>query len=459
MKRYLFLLLCLLLVVGCAYTAPHTVDHIMAVDKHGGPVDPENGQVMNDPEKVMDHVRRLLPEGVNNILIFIHGGLNIVSSSNERADRLTKPMQDQGYHPIFINWSSGFVATYQEHLFHIRQGEYWNFWGYVSSPFILVEDVGRGIIRAPMVWWYQTNGFIKSVTFGHYPGEKNALAVNRMLVAEEPKRFGEVPNVVDKNGELVSVRRRVLREGAWGAGKWILGLTTAPIFDGLGTGAWDDMKRRTELTVTRSRKESESSHDDVGNYVKEREGGLVPLFEELQRRQQNQKGLKIVLIGHSMGTIIANTILRQWPEIKYDRIVYMAAACSLKDFDASVTPQLRSNPDARFYNYMLHPIAENQEAHMYGLGGTGTLLNQIDNIYENAAATNHRTLGKWENVMSGINFFDVEDVRSRIYLRTMPLDDRYPTSHGDFDDAEFNNDTIGWFWQEDYGRVIKTDGT
>ena len=69
----------------------------------------------------------------------------------------------------------------------------------------------------------------------------------------------------------------------------------------------------------------------------------------------------------------------------------MAAACSIKDFQAAVIPYLHDHADTKFFNYTLHPVAENLESHGYGFGGTGSLLNQIDNFYENPVFENQRT--------------------------------------------------------------------
>ncbi len=460
MKKLLSLLLLVVAFSGCAHTWPNegVVDNILAVDKLGAPLNPAKGEVFVNAVEIDEHIRKLLPHDQNSVLIFIHGGLNIESTANERANIYTEHMKTDGYWPVFITWPSGFFSTYLEHTFFLRQGEYWTWTGPMTSPVVLVEDLGRGVIRTPMVWYYQGRDFSKSVVFDWLPNEKNAKKVNQMLAIEQPSRFAEVPSVVDAKGDLVGEQKwlSAIGNGLKGVAQTTLGLITAPIFDSFGTSAWDDMKRRTQLTVARTWIDK-PTFDTVDSYVKEREGGVVAFFEALKKRQQENKDLKIVLIGHSMGTIVANNILRQWPEIKYDRIVYMAAACSIEDFEAAVIPQLKSNPAARFFNYMLHPIAENREAHMYGLGGTGTLLNQIDNIYENAVSMNQRTLGKWENVMNGIEFFDVPGIQNRLYFRTMPLNGSSPTTHGAFADKDFNNDNVGWFWQEDFSIKTKSE--
>jgi len=59
-----------------------------------------------------------------------------------------------------------------------------------------------------------------------------------------------------------------------------------------------------------------------------------------------------------MGTIVANNILSRFPDINhinFDTVVYMAAACRLKDLEKPVVPWLRRNKRWEFYNLTLDP--------------------------------------------------------------------------------------------------------
>ncbi|MDK9706107.1 MAG: hypothetical protein OEL83_03565 [Desulforhopalus sp.] len=449
--RYSISLLILLVFSGCGYKKPANPDNILAVDKLGSPINPKSGEEFTGKEELNRHVQRLLPESKKRILIFIHGGLNTDDAAIQRSNDWASPIMHDGYWPIFVQWPSGFFSTFKEHILYLRQGEYATWTGPLTSPFILFEDVGRGIIRAPMVWWYQGRDFTKSIAFGNLPSERDALRTNQLLAVEQPTRFAEIPSVVNSQGQLLHEQGISERfgKGLKSLFQFHLGLLTAPIFDSFGTGAWDDMKRRTYQALAKTWVEN-PEFQSIDTYTKEREGGLTAFFDALSKRQQRDEDLEIVLIGHSMGTIIANSILKKWPEINYDRIVYLAAACSIADFQGSVVPHLKKNNKTRFFNLMLHPLAENQEAHMIGFGGTGTLLNQIDNIYENAVSMSQRTLGKWENTMNGIQFFDIPGIRQQIYLRTMPLGNGYLTTHGSFAEA-YDNTVVGQFWQERFG--------
>lgn len=436
-------------VSGCSYYSPNMAGNILAVDKFGQPENVKSGVIYSlsdtsDSDKYETHLKELVNSEGKPLLIYIHGGLNPATDSNERADKLVPEMS--GYKPIFINWKSGFVTTYREHLLHDRQGTYWSVWGPVSSPFIALEDAGRGVIKAPMVWWYQFNDFARTIAFGAYPSEKSAMEVNQELLQDKREPFGSVPHVVEANGNLLDQRDGwdKTTDTVLGIGRLAFGLTTAPFFTSLGTGAWDTMKRRTNIIIDNS--QTVLSNPAVTEFDP-RYGAVYHLFEEISRRQKIDSGLKIVLIGHSMGTIIASKVLALWPEINYDRIIFMAAACTIDDFRAALPHHLTKDKETHFYNYMLHPVAENLEAHIYGIGGTGSLLDQIDNIYENATSESHRTLGKWVNVMNGIRFFDIKEVKSHIHLVTMPLKKEWPTSHGAFDDLYFGEKKHKWrFW-------------
>jgi len=459
MGKILVFLSSILLFSGCQVSPP--VKHIISIDKNGSLTHPETGQLI---EKYNDHINNVTLNNINKnkIIIYIHGGLNTPYHSKKRARELLPLMLDDGYYPIFINWRSGVFTTYWEHLVHHRQGQHWKYFGYVTSPFVMIADLARGILRTPIVWWHKTGSYMKANLFGRFPSEINAVKNTEILKISSS--FGETPELVDTRSSTKKISDSVL-----GGVYLVGGLITAPIFDAVGTGAWGVMKRRTEIMFTKSmpfdvdlslKKDKKDEKDlSLEEYSKLKKGVLTNFFEALHKKQKSNPNLEIILVAHSMGTFVANNILSlsKWPKIKYSRIIYMAAACSIKDFQLAVVPYLKwsknqfGNKSTKFFNYMLHPIAENLEAHGYGFGGTGTVLNQIDNFYEDPVSENQRVLGKWENVMNGINYFNIKSIKSQIYLRTMPFDNGYPTTHGDFDNITFL--CIGKFWKENFGKT------
>ena len=69
---------------------------------------------------------------------------------------------------------------------------------------------------------------------------------------------------------------------------------------------------------------------------------------------------EVTLIGHSMGTIVLNRMLDLFPNLPVQRLVYMGAACTFRDFARSVTPCIQRT-GARFSNLCLHPVTESRE--------------------------------------------------------------------------------------------------
>ena len=452
---------------GCASTAPDT-KHIIAINKHGNPADPNDYQTVLSEEEYQKHLNAVLTTDKNKIIIYIHGGLNTPQSTNTRISQLFKLIDADGYHPIFISWRSGFVTTYLDHLFTQRQGEDWPIAGKFTFPFILMADLGRGFARTPINWWYQTNNYLKGITFDPCefsklkPNEINAVNINCNYIRPKMHKFGEITRLTE------AYDNRSWLEKSWanvaGGVKLIPGLLAVPFADSLATGAWDVMKQRTEVMFTKAKPWGAKGYKYIDGYTNLREGALTKFLKRLEVEAKNKE---IILIGHSMGSIIANKILVQHPNLHFSRIVYMAAACSIRDFQNSVIPYLQNpkHQTTKFYNYTLHPVAENLESYDFKIGsyagvlgvGAGSLLNLIDNFFENPVFENNRTLGKWVNVMNGINFFNIDNIQPRIFLRTMKLDSFHPITHGGFDDPEFSKPPRRGFWTEEFGKEAQVE--
>jgi hypothetical protein len=430
-------------------------NHVIAINKHGDIVDDEQ-KLITDTNLHFQDV--LHTSDKDKIVIYIHGGLNTPDSTNETVKHtpdennkfvnISELIKEDGYHPIFISWRSGFLTTYYDHLFNQRKGEYWPKAGIPTSPLIFLADLGKGLSRFPITWWYQTSSYLKGISFSptnesiSSPDQRNAIKINNELLPDHT--FGEVTKLTAAFDTRSTSEKLI--DSTLGFAKLIPGLVVIPFADSLATGAWDVMKQRTEVMFTKEKPWKADGYQTINEYTDIREAGLTKFLKKLEDDQkENHK--EIILVGHSMGTIISNKILLEHPNIKFSKIIYMGAACSIKDFQASVLPYLKVNSDTQFFNNMLHPIAENLEA--YAIVGAGSLLTLIDNVFEN-----HKTLGKWVNVMNGINFFNISDstIKSRIHLRTMKLDKTsYPTKHGSFDDSEYSATPNKGFWTANFG--------
>ena len=145
--------------------------------------------------------------------------------------------------------------------------------------------------------------------------------------------------------------------------------------------------------------------------------------------------INITFAGHSMGSIVGNDIISQHPKLPWRNIIYMAAAASIRDTNYHLTPVLRANPEIRFYNTMLHPLAEARElmqmpGRLFGVfppytippQGTaphGSLLEWIDEMFEGPRSPDQRTVGKWHNVQTTKEVFPL-DVQKQMIFHVFP---------------------------------------
>jgi hypothetical protein len=102
---------------------------------------------------------------------------------------------------------------------------------------------------------------------------------------------------------------------------------------------------------------------------------------------------------------VLNELFRVAPDIRATRVTYMAAACSIRDFEERMVPYLRRQRlvhknEVEFFNLCLHRIrGRDNSMDVIDLIPRGTLLNYIDDILQTPATITDRTLGSWENVV------------------------------------------------------------
>jgi len=358
--------------------------------------------------------------GKTNMLIFVHGGLNDRDQGLQHFRDDSPRIGDNNYYPVFVVWPSGWRDTYLEHLLWVRQGVKMESrrekaFSLATSPFMLLSDLGRALTRLPMVVANNTRSDLETVVPVRKQDGGGAVGDYQQLVT---------------NGFLVSIgddyslnSDRLLRDLSYNATlpvKYI----AASMIDGLGKGAWDNMLRRTETvyparmdagmrerrqqTLTNQSASLQSSEQRPPPVPVRKEkrarryeaAGLPALFELLQEFQQKRQSLAdVTLVGHSMGAIILNRVVRD-ATMDFDNIVFMGAACSIEDFSGSVLPYLQRHTNTQFYGLSLHPIAEAGEWYLIAgdLVPRGSLLVWIDNFLANPATEQDRTLGRWKNL-------------------------------------------------------------
>jgi pimeloyl-ACP methyl ester carboxylesterase len=172
---------------------------------------------------------------------------------------------------------------------------------------------------------------------------------------------------------------------------------------------------------------------------------------------------EITVIAHSMGAIVIDQILSQFMDFKIDNIVYMGSATTTRSFLTRAGPYLRKYPSTRFYNLMLHPLAEVRETTFGGLLPSGSLLEWIDDMFENPKTLADRTFGKWRNVALTKDIFP-KDIQDQMLFKIFGFQEGHnrvcenghvwpdPITHGAFNDTRM----FYWhprFWARNSGKV------
>jgi len=144
-----------------------------------------------------------------------------------------------------------------------------------------------------------------------------------------------------------------------------------------------------------------------------------------------------------MGTIIANNVLSRFPSINFDDVIYMAAACKIKDLEKSVVPWLRADANRNFYNLTLNPYRDINENGYLDMVPRGSLLIWLDEFLADVDSFEDRTAGYWFNIMRAAEVVFPSNIRNQVHLTRYGIRNISPQNHGDFDDFNFWDET---FW-------------
>lgn len=468
-------------------TGYEVADHALFVGEDGEglwPLDSVAARAANRPaagempkaqleREVARLIDRMDRSPLDTVTLFIHGGLVSHRGGYEKAVRLGPALERDGHYPLFIIWEAGWGPTLADHLKSVRRGQEWKAgWGWATSPFIVLADLGQGYGRAPM-------GMLQQA--GDYCARMNALLFADSLEKEigdhecgfltdgdEDARRRSISRALATESDPLKLGLGTYRGSFWNAvGRTTLGVATVgpkfvltgPLIDGFGGGTWNNMLRRTE-TMFRRREEMALSTGGGQGY-RPRSGAVSVLLDSLGTyfaRCPQPCRKKFILAGHSMGAIVATKILRQQPQLPYERIYFLAAAASVAEVEASVIPILEDPAHQRtlFYNGMLHPRVESGEwqPKFADLVPRGSLLEWIDDALGAANTPIERTAGKWVN-MAAMNYIFPTTVRPRVVLKGFGFRDpretgfRYQglSSHGAFSDPGFQ------FWRDSTWRL------
>jgi hypothetical protein len=446
--------------VAACTTPPGLERHVVFINEDGQLVAPTNGlPEINKPHEYLTNLISSIATSqfhtgnTRQVMIFVHGGLNDPTDTLQSATNLIAAIQTNAY-PIFVVWNSGLGSCYWDHLCRIRQGrvEPNCFWRIVTCPAYLLVDIGRGITRTPVVWYYQCRNDMSlladtfSISQKLTPEQKLNNLKNLSLFSEsgtprtQSLNISLGPDHIDDHW-----CDRALRVTAYCL-TWPFKLLTAPLIDAMGKAAWENMSRRTQTAFcTPKYYSSPSSTNTPVTIGKPSDAGLSLFFNDLDTFLHTAgTNCELTIIGHSMGAMIINKALRQTPSLTIRNIVYMAPACSFRDFQTSVLPYLHANPQTQFYCLGLHPRNERREMHWYygEVAPLGSLLAWIDNYYTLPKIVPDLTLGSFDNLYDCAASLPT-NVLSQLHFKFFPTycDTNYPEGnpqyHGAFSETNF----------------------
>lgn len=453
--------------------------HVVASDRRGRLLDVKydaahgrlvDGKSLDDDatskrlDEVVAHLRSAqkrvgTPEQSLDVVVFIHGGLNSLDNALERASTYVPAMCEEGKYPLFIVWPSEGLQTYVDSIANHYQGD-WGHPGFAwTVPFKLATDAAEVVARSLLNYAKQLNRWaggscynerLREFSRGWYCGRDGATDPYTDPCEEKDP----VQGFSCSGGNRDAARDYAISQARYAPALPLKALTV-PLVDPLGERAWLSMEARTRFVFRHPcRTDSGAAEGDC------KPGIAATLFDKLdngrslidvsaKRRaeiaaESQGPGMRITLIGHSMGTMVAADIVRKFPRLPYDNVVFFGAAITVREFRNSVEALLRERvrdcgdrcPGAlapfHFYNVSLHPYAEASEENGWGSLPSGSLLEWIDFVFRAPPELSERTLGRWANVAAMRSTFDEQLLAEHMHFHRLGLCATDPRKHGDF---------------------------
>ncbi len=404
------------------------------------------------------------------VLFFAHGGLNSTGAAIEAAYRDYQEIKrynlereknnDTTIYPVFCNWNTGLISSYFQHYSVIRHGERISSTGgwflkstrflglLVSGPVMATIDLTCGLLKTPI---YYGEGFFGSRDGMLKNHRKYLTKYYNEASNNDIKIFGNI------SGQRLDFKTRVLCDKSLYFLAQVTGGGTYSIVNGCGSAAWKNMSRRV-ISMYRNNEQfyeekenneclqiTSLSYKDF-NYNNDLNGPMSLIFKHLLKHANNNRDIvmNIDFIGHSMGTMVWNEGFRLFGDtmisvtnIKINNIVYMGAACSIKDWETSVGKILRKSQQTQFYNLSIHPKREKQELFFPIAVPPGSLLEWIDRLYEGPISFEDRTIGKYENLLTASSILNTsykKQIHIKCFGYAYTKDDikNTPVKHGGF---------------------------
>lgn len=389
-------------------------DHVIAIGKDGELRDPLTGQERLSSQDYLNNIVKQIKDyaekktdGEPELLIYIHGGLNTEGSALKRALEKYRLIKDSGKYPVFINWRSGPITTYKDHLWQIRQGEKEEstLKKVFTWPVYLFTDIGNSIVNTPKAW---------VVSGGHW--FDSTFNFKKENVRDDIAALKGTDIHFNGDDKDVSNWFRHIQ--------WILTspskVVTTPFTYTMAKPAWDVMLRRTStLFYTPNDLEPKDLPEKTNKTVmhspvkfKSGNGALYRFLSALEKDPEASK-VKITLVGHSMGAIVVNNIVNLGLDLTYDNIIHMASADSTENLFNKVVPYIdcslkttcnnnKGYTPVNFYSLYLHPDNENREVSAKGFTPSGSLLTWIDGMFTTPKTVLDKRSGRWDNMVRAI---------------------------------------------------------
>ena len=427
------------------------------------------------------------------LTLFIHGGITSHEDTIERAtDEILKQAEEEGRHLIFISWHSSPLSNYRE-----------SFWSSQSkSPTAPFADTVSGLLDLLTDWYTEIDRFDGEDEgldgIDHALSLANAARPNGDNKPENHHFPDVVPLQPNYDPESVGGFWRDTFWWLFTPARW---LTTA-VLHGYGRGAWQSMLRRARVLFDQDRFLGDPDPDEVvpGGLLyflkrtKELQLADVTKWEEERSLRSLMKGLErtassvdepprldeefviedaapeddetrpaprfsVDVVAHSMGAIIVNGVLNYWlqhslasdsragtpPDI--ENLLYLGAACSLRDYQNAVFPFLQvlapkndrvSGP--RMTHVVLHPTDELRQDFAFDFVTRGSLLVWVDDYFAEPRGPLERTAGRFDNLMEELPMTP-NDLADRIRVVALPGgsagDDKSPHRHEELDNGRF----------------------
>jgi pimeloyl-ACP methyl ester carboxylesterase len=374
-------------------------------------------------------------------MLIIHGGNEAPSKTVAPSIRMTPEILKDGYYPIFIHWNSWILGAYIEQLFCIRSGWYRRY-AHVTGPFCLVGDIVTSLASIVPSTVAQLSLAVKRRRSYVYP------------TTVDLERFGKKRPNIEVNlgayqGKQPMIRRMIM------IGKLPMQvLLSSPLVNVVVPRAWQNLLRRTKAMFRTPREFDPKMVTDGyrmpdGSAYSPREGAMALFLSELEKTIDGHPELdiKVNIVAHSMGAMIANETIATAPNLPYQTLVYMAPACSVREFADTVSPMiLRRAPNVQAHVLTLHPQVEAIQTDFKGLAPVGSVLEWLEGFLTPPNSYLDRFLGKWDNLLRSLHIFD-DGVRPYIHIKGFPYDAknrRKPYRH-----VHFNDEDV-CFWKESF---------